>query len=1424
MPADATMTPWTLTFADAVLERSYTEKAFRTTCRPLAAFCAVTILMEGMLAISSDPGMIAVHAITATSFSVFLAARLWLDHMHDQQHARILFGRLVPLVGMTSWLGASAWLNLHPPAPSPGIVWMVMTLLWFLVAVYLRCSAVDITYRFPFLLVANVMMISVPPLSSLGHPAEQLCLFLAILLGEATGYHLERHMRLAYVPRAAPIPAEAVRACRDVGHVPDSIPPAMLPWTLTFTDAALERSYTERAFRYTCRPLCAFCAVVVLLHGMLATVSDPSMIAILGSSAAISSLVLAARLWLDRMHNQQRARTLFGRAFFVAHVCSCVGDALWLHFHPLGTSPAAILVAPALVSFMVPIYMHVSATDIYHRLATLCLLARFVVLDIPPMTTFGRPTEQTFLLCILVIGEVVGFTLESSQREARLLFLKREAHSHPECEAQVKLHAQPQADPVSPPAMLPWTLTFTDDALERRYTMEAFHGVGYRPYVLGCVASIMLSATIAILYQDVGHVFVGAMISSTTASFLLAARLWLDRMHDQHRARILFGRNIIAAALVRWGSTVAWARSHIPEPDRSHIAVVAISALVWFILAMYLRCAGIASAHRLVILVIGTFGAIALPPLSTLGRPSEPLCILGALALGELIGFTVDSFWRASRLQQHENELLQQQAKAQAETYRRDNDQLRHHANAKDHFVASLSHEMRTPLNGVVGAIELAKSDLEKCLEKLKRGSLVPDDLVDIGVRLGVAGDGSEMLNKLVEDTLDVTRIEQGRLQLDIHPMSLTALVHNCAELAEPNATKKQIDLRVHIDPAVEGECMGDLRRLKQVILNLLSNAVKFTHVGGSVSIRLTRREPQQAAGEESPAPAAEVLPVMLTVVDNGIGLHPLDREIIFIKYTKATENSGGCGIDRHAGAGLGLSICKAIVELHDGTIALESTLGYGSSFCVSLDLPIAKAQTDPSGPTAEEQVLTRAAKQLRGHRILVADDVDMNRYVASEILKTFGCAVVEASDGEEVVEAVKTQRQLGTPFDACLMDVQMPILNGIEAAHAIRALEADSGGHLPIIALTGYAGPEARALCSDPMDDFITKPLIRGTLAHTLLKHVQLRPDAAMSDDDVASNVAVREPIQASSDACSFHACASTKVSGSFTLTQASSSFTTPRDKGSFASTSAAVAVAVEQHQRSPGCVLDQAAIDLHEQPSTAPEPEGAVLPALVVSRGYSRHVASIEDWLDGLNLQQHKSLFEAASITEASQLTKLTDANLRDMGMAVKGHRTRLLNAIHALDPSQLAAQSPQHQGVTVDAAPHARRAPVSELTAVDKSVFDPARMKSQFGFSDFTVKNMVSKFNGSPSLRSIDAAIINTDAAAITKAAHTIKGQLGYLQAHAAHAVAYELENEARRSIDMWSDERQEKLTALFTRLKVEVARVEANCEVVRGLTKT
>ncbi|HZZ69416.1 MAG TPA: ATP-binding protein [Phenylobacterium sp.] len=352
---------------------------------------------------------------------------------------------------------------------------------------------------------------------------------------------------------------------------------------------------------------------------------------------------------------------------------------------------------------------------------------------------------------------------------------------------------------------------------------------------------------------------------------------------------------------------------------------------------------------------------------------------------------------------------------------------------AKTDFLANMSHELRTPLNGVV-----AVSDLLAKEQTTDRGRQMAE-LVRASGRL---------LEQVLTDILDISRIEAGQLPINLAPFDLAACVATIAALHRASAEAKGLEFVVSVDPAAQGWRLGDDVRISQILSNLLSNAVKFTNLG-RVALEVT------TDGQAT----------RFTVTDSGVGFSSDFQAKLFSRF----EQADGSITRRFGGSGLGLAISSSLAEMMGGTIAARSKPGKGSVFTVTLPLETVAAPADAHA--ADEA----AGQDLTAMKILVAEDHPTNRTVVSLILEPFGVDLTLVEDGRQAVEAVARET-----FDLILMDLQMPVLDGLSAAREIRALEAAQGlARTPIVALSANALPEhiAEARAAG-MDDHLAKPI----------------------------------------------------------------------------------------------------------------------------------------------------------------------------------------------------------------------------------------------------------------------------------------------------------------------------------------------------------
>ncbi|HEY2926886.1 ATP-binding protein [Piscinibacter sp.] len=366
---------------------------------------------------------------------------------------------------------------------------------------------------------------------------------------------------------------------------------------------------------------------------------------------------------------------------------------------------------------------------------------------------------------------------------------------------------------------------------------------------------------------------------------------------------------------------------------------------------------------------------------------------------------------------------------------------------AKSQFLATMSHEIRTPMNGVLGALDLLRhSPLDTDQRRLVK----------------TAASSGESLMAILNDVLDHSKIEAGKLTLARSPLSLHATASSVAALFRANAESKGLTLTLDLDPGVIDRVVGDAQRLKQVLLNLVGNAIKFTE-RGSVMLRLT-----PLAWSEGEAV------VHFEVLDTGIGMTSDERERLFQPF----HQIDGTRNRRRGGTGLGLAISQRIVEAMGGHIEVDSQPGRGSCFHFALPLeedkmPAPLAAIDSSMGALSSSVAPTGT-------VLLVEDNPVNRVIAKEMLQSLDLDVIEAEHGSQALEQLARH-----PVELVLMDCQMPVMDGYTAARIIRAREAEFGQpRLPIVALTANAFDEdiAQALAAG-MDAHLAKPYTRSQL-----------------------------------------------------------------------------------------------------------------------------------------------------------------------------------------------------------------------------------------------------------------------------------------------------------------------------------------------------
>jgi PAS domain S-box-containing protein len=364
----------------------------------------------------------------------------------------------------------------------------------------------------------------------------------------------------------------------------------------------------------------------------------------------------------------------------------------------------------------------------------------------------------------------------------------------------------------------------------------------------------------------------------------------------------------------------------------------------------------------------------------------------------------------------------------------------------KSAFLANMSHEIRTPMHGIIGCVDLL----------LRTG--LDDRQREFATMLR---DSATALVSIIDDILDISKLEAGRLTIEAIAFDLDKVVRQSVELLTTKADQKDLPLDCSIDQAARGTFVGDPTRLRQVLINLIGNAIKFTNEGMvSVTVRCVEQDEKGAS-------------VRVDVADTGIGVSPEAQRRLFAKFTQADDSIAR----RFGGTGLGLAISKELVEAMGGQIRMESRPGHGSRFWFVLPL---RRQVADAAPTGVAPAPATGAS--RGKRVLLAEDVRINQVIAVEMLTSAGYAVDVVENGRQAVDAVRR----GT-FDLVLMDVHMPEVDGLEAARRIRGLGTRAAG-IPIIALTADAIAGAREkYAAAGMDDFLSKPFDPAALIETI-------------------------------------------------------------------------------------------------------------------------------------------------------------------------------------------------------------------------------------------------------------------------------------------------------------------------------------------------
>ncbi len=382
---------------------------------------------------------------------------------------------------------------------------------------------------------------------------------------------------------------------------------------------------------------------------------------------------------------------------------------------------------------------------------------------------------------------------------------------------------------------------------------------------------------------------------------------------------------------------------------------------------------------------------------------------------------------------------------------------------AKSNFLATMSHEIRTPMNGIIGMVKLLQHSKPRA---------------DQSEYIEAVSTSSEQLLLLLNDILDLSKIEAGRLELELQPFDLEQLLHDSIVLVQNSAHQKGLHLEYSLTPSTPTILVADKTRLRQILLNLLSNAIKFTSQG-HVSV--------QVAGEMVSTDTARI---RFTVVDTGVGIPEPMSERIFDEFTQLDSGVAR----RYEGTGLGLAICKRLVTAMGGKIWLEHPGKEGSAFSFELVLPLASGES--SLKLTEE---TTSVSSIVPRRVLLAEDNRINSLVAKHLLEQNGHSVTIAVNGAEALTQLEH-----ADYDVILMDLHMPEVDGIEATRRIRSLADEKKSAIPIIALTADIMQAEKEKClAAGMNGFLAKPFRPEKLEEIIAKTLQ--PDAELQGLDTS-------------------------------------------------------------------------------------------------------------------------------------------------------------------------------------------------------------------------------------------------------------------------------------------------------------------------------
>ncbi len=553
----------------------------------------------------------------------------------------------------------------------------------------------------------------------------------------------------------------------------------------------------------------------------------------------------------------------------------------------------------------------------------------------------------------------------------------------------------------------------------------------YRTFGLGyCFAGVVYYLFIAAMHwaspNEVNREILGIMALASSA---VCGLLWWSNRSTRSGLALEVMTAIVTAVLIT--NTVARIASQYQVVQLGYIPAIAMASAI-ICLTRRVLCINLA------IVLIGVWIAV---------RPSDMsdfIYVLGAGVMGSVALFAVMRQAIGHQIAARAKaEILGRQLEATVTRNRELAEEATAASQAKSLFLATMSHEIRTPLNGVLGMAQAMAGDDLSAAQR---------------ARLDVVRQSGESLLTILNDILDLSKIEAGKLEIEQADFDLAEMAQGAYATFEASAGYRGLGFVLEVAPDAAGVYRGDSTRLRQVLCNLISNALKFTEAG----------EVRVAIHWAAPVPN-EVGRLCIVVRDTGIGMTPEQTGALFQKFVQADASTNR----RFGGTGLGLAICGELVALMDGEISIDSEPGQGSTFTVTLPLArIAERKADaPMAP------VTSAPTALR---VLAADDNAVNQLVLQTLLSQVGVETVVVDNGQSTVEAWEAGQ-----WDLILMDIHMPVMDGMDAAAAIRRREAQTGrARIPIIALTADAmSHQVDAYLAQGFDGHVSKPIEVGKL-----------------------------------------------------------------------------------------------------------------------------------------------------------------------------------------------------------------------------------------------------------------------------------------------------------------------------------------------------